>query len=150
MRSFISCDLTYTSIYLPNFDFANLGTASIAYLNNVPCNETLYNLWQVSPNPYDDNYCDEIEIQDEEPSDVGSGGTDDTTNEDTITEEEDHNDTSVEPPSDSDVTDDIEMLPGADESTEEGSVPEDGAGMVLPEVGIVLIMVATASSWLSL
>jgi hypothetical protein len=138
-----------TSIYLPNFDFANLGIASIAYLNDVPCNETLYNLWQVSPNPYDDNYCDEIEIQDEEPSDVVSDDTADTTNGDTTTEEG-HDDTSVEPPSNSDVADDIETLPGGNESTEEGSVPEDGAGMVLPDIAIVLIMVAAASSWFSL
>ncbi|KAL3444009.1 hypothetical protein BJX65DRAFT_311318 [Aspergillus insuetus] len=108
-------------IYLPNFDFANLGTASIVYLNDVPCNETLYNLWQVSPNPHDDKYCDKIEIRDEEPSDVISDDTADTTNDDTTTEEG-HDDTSVEPPSNSDVADDIEMLPGGDESTEEGSI----------------------------
>jgi hypothetical protein len=48
------------------------------------------------------------------------------------------------------VADDIETLPGGNESTEEGSVPEDGAGMVLPDIAIVLIMVAAASSWFSL
>jgi hypothetical protein len=31
-----------------------------------------------------------------------------------------------------------------------GFRPKDGAGMVLPEVGIVLIKVAVASSWFSL
>ncbi|KAJ0421788.1 hypothetical protein BJY00DRAFT_311801 [Aspergillus carlsbadensis] len=136
-------------IYLPNFDFANLDTASIAYLNDVPCNETLYNLWQVSPNPYDDNYCDEIQIRDEEPSDVGSDDTDDTTNEDTTTDEDD-DDTSVGSLGDSGSVNDTDTQSGNNESTEEGFVPGDGAGTVLPNCGVALIMAAVASSWLSL
>jgi hypothetical protein len=41
----------------------------------------------MSPNAFGDDYCDEIEIRDEEPRDVGSDDTVDTTNEDTTADE---------------------------------------------------------------
>ncbi|KAL2856582.1 hypothetical protein BJY01DRAFT_242634 [Aspergillus pseudoustus] len=125
------------SIYLPSFDYDGTFGFSIDYINDIPCNETLYNLWQIFPNPSADNYCDEIEIQDEEPSDEVPEDTDDTTTDTTITDES--NNTGAEG---------TEPQSGNDDNSEE-FVSGDGAGMVLPRGGVTMIAATIISSWFS-
>ncbi|KAL2872442.1 uncharacterized protein BJX67DRAFT_339496 [Aspergillus lucknowensis] len=51
---------TLESIELPNF--VDLGSVSLAYEPRLPCNETLYRLWQLVPGSSDPNKCTEIEV----------------------------------------------------------------------------------------
>ncbi|KAL2819657.1 hypothetical protein BDW59DRAFT_164985 [Aspergillus cavernicola] len=140
---------TLHSIDLPNFDgghLPDLALISLAYEPRLPCNETLYRLWEWAieyQGSYDPNLCERPDVPDEdEDEDDDENSNDDTSNDDT-SNNEDTNDTATPPPSSSN-NQDTSADTDDDVNDDESYVPGNGAYQTLrlPSTsGMVLVMV---------